>query len=166
MTSHLKCIKLNGKEIDINDLTIEAINKCVDSSDIVDIEIDNDITAMSLYGVRFIFKGDKLSSFLIMSSDSDYLGKVVFVDSYGNESDIQIRYDLMSMIHFDVNINVVKGKQVTPYIDICDYDNLGCKVTRNNNGFTIMYEVLNNNIMDNMFNKLKALKRKGGKHCV
>lgn len=166
MASHLKCIKLNGKEIDVNDLTIEALNNCVDSSDIVDIEINNDITAMSLYGIRFIFKGDKLSSFLIMSSDNDYLGKVVFVDSYDNESDIQIRYDLMSMTLFDVNINVVKGRQVTPYIDICDYDNLGCKVTRNNNGLTIMYEVLNSNIMDNMFNKLKALKRKGGKQCI
>ncbi len=159
MTSHLKGIKLNGKEIDINNITLEVISECTDSSDITNIEIENDITAMSLYGVRFIFKGDKLSSFLIMSSNNDYIGKVIFVDSYGNESDIQARYDLMSMIYFDINVNIVKGRNVTPYVDICDYDNLGCKVTRNSNGFTIMYEVLNSNIMDNMFNKLKDLKR-------
>ena len=159
MTSHLKGIKLNGKEIDINNITLEVISECTDSSDITNIEIEDDITAMSLYGVRFIFKGDKLSSFLIMSSNNDYIGKVVFVDSYDNESDIQTRYDLMSMIYFDINVNIVKGRNVTPYIDICDYDNLGCKVTRNSNGFTIMYEVLNSNIMDNMFNKLKDLKR-------
>lgn len=159
MTSHLKGIKLNGKEIDINNITLEVISECTDSSDITNIEIEDDITAMSLYGVRFIFKGDKLSSFLVMSSNNDYIGKVVFVDSYDNESDIQTRYDLMSMIYFDIDINIVKGRNVTPYIDICDYDNLGCKVTRNSNGFTIMYEVLNSNIMDNMFNKLKDLKR-------
>lgn len=94
-----------------------------------------------------------------MSSNNDYIDKVIFVDSYGNESDIQTRYDLMSMIYFDINVNIVKGRNVTPYVDICDYDNLGCKVTRNSNGFTIMYEVLNSNIMDNMFNKLKDLKR-------
>lgn len=159
MASHLKGIKLNGKEIDINNITLEVISECTDSSDITNIEVEDDITAMSLYGVRFIFKGDKLSSFLIMSSNNDYIGKVIFVDSYGNESDIQARYDLMSMIYFDIDINIVKGRNVTPYVDICDYDNLGCKVTRNSNGFTIMYEVLNSNIMDNMFNKLKDLKR-------
>ena len=163
MTSHLKGIKLNGKEIDINDITIEAVNKCVDSSDIVNVEIKNDITAMSLYGIRFIFKGDKLSSFLIMSSNNDYIGKVIFVDSYGNESDIQARYNLMSMIYFDIDITIVKGRNVTPYVDICDYDNLGCKVTRNSNGFTIMYEVLNSTIIDNMFDKLKDLKRYKGR---
>lgn len=159
MTSHLKGIKLNGKEIDINNITLEVISECTDSSDITNIEVEDDITAMSLYSVRFIFKRDKLSSFLIMSSNNDYIGKVMFVDSCGNESDIQTRYDLMSMIYFDINVNIVKGRNVTPYIDICDYDNLGCKVTRNSNGFTIMYEVLNSNIMDNMFNKLKDLKR-------
>ena len=159
MTSHLKGIKLNGKEIDINNITLEVISECTDSSDITNIEVEDDITAMSLYGVRFIFKGDKLSSFLIMSSNNDYIDKVIFVDSYGNESDIQTIYDLMSMIYFDINVNIVKGRNVTPYVDICDYDNLGCKVTRNSNGFTIMYEVLNSNIMDNMFNKLKDLKR-------
>ena len=159
MTSHLKGIKLNGKEIDINNITLEVISECTDSSDITNIEIEDDITAMSLYGVRFIFKGDKLSSFLIMSSNNDYIGKVIFVDSYGNESDIQARYNLMSMIYFDIDITIVKGRNVTPYVDICDYDNLGCKITRNSNGFTIMYEVLNSNIMDNMFNKLKDLKR-------
>lgn len=159
MASHLKGIKLNGKEIDINNITLEVISECTDSSDITNIEVEDDITAMSLYGVRFIFKGDKLSSFLIMSSNNDYIGKVIFIDSYDNESDIQTRYDLMSMIYFDIDINIVKGRNVTPYVDICDYDNLGCKVTRNSNGFTIMYEVLNSNIMDNMFNKLKDLKR-------
>lgn len=159
MTSHLKGIKLNGKEIDINNITLEVISECIDSSDITNIEVEDDITAMSLYGVRFIFKGDKLSSFLVMSSNNDYIGKVIFVDSYDNESDIQTRYDLMSMIYFDINVNIVKGRNVTPYVDICDYDNLGCKVTRNSNGFTIMYAVLNSNIMDNMFNKLKDLKR-------
>lgn len=163
MTSHLKGIKLNGKEIDINNITLEVISECTDSSDITNIEIEDDITAMSLYGIRFIFKGDKLSSFLIMSSNNDYIGKVIFVDSYGNESDIQARYNLMSMIYFDIDITIVKGRNVTPYVDICDYDNLGCKVTRNSNGFTIMYEVLNSNIMDNMFNKLKDLKRYKGR---
>lgn len=159
MTSHLKGIKLNGKEIDINNINLEVISECIDSNDITNIEIENDITAMSLYGVRFIFKGDKLSSFFIMSSNNDYIGKVIFVDSYGNESDIQDRYNLMSMIYFDINITIVKGRNVYTSIDICDYDNLGCKITRNSNSFTIMYEVLNNNIIDNMFDKLKDLKK-------
>lgn len=163
MTSHLKGIKLNGKEIDINNITLEVISECTDSSDITNIEVEDDMTAMSLYGIRFIFKGDKLSSFLIMSSNNDYIGKVIFVDSYGNESDIQTRYDLMSMIYFDINVNIVKGRNVTPYVDICDYDNLGCKVTRNSNGFTIMYEVLNSTIIDNMLDKLKDLKRYKGR---
>lgn len=163
MTSHLKGIKLNGKEIDINNITLEVISECTDSSDITNIEIEDDITAMSLYGVRFIFKGDKLSSFLIMSSNNDYIGKVIFVDSYGNESDIQARYNLMSMIYFDIDITIVKGRNVTPYVDICDYDNLGCKITRNSNGFTIMYEVLNSTIIDNIFDKLKDLKRYKGR---
>lgn len=163
MTSHLKGIKLNGKEIDINNITLEVISESTDSSDITNIEIEDDITAMSLYGIRFIFKGDKLSSFLIMSSNNDYIGKVIFVDSYGNESDIQARYNLMSMIYFDIDITIVKGRNVTPYVNICDYDNLGCKVTRNSNGFTIMYEVLNSTIIDNMFDKLKDLKRYKGR---
>lgn len=163
MTSHLKGIKLNGKEIDINNITLEVISECTDSSDITNIEIEDDITAMSLYGVRFIFKGDKLSSFLIMSSNNDYIGKVIFVDSYDNESDIQARYNLMSMIYFDIDITIVKGRNVTPYVDICDYDNLGCKITRNSNGFTIMYEVLNSTIIDNIFDKLKDLKRYKGR---
>lgn len=57
MTSHLKGIKLNGKEIDINNITLEVISECTDSSDITNIEVEDDITAMSLYGVHLYLRG-------------------------------------------------------------------------------------------------------------
>ena len=101
---------------------------------------------------------NRLSSFLIMSSNDKYENKVVLIDSFGQEYDIQDRYNLMSMVYFNIQVNMVKGMNVSPYVSVDDFDNISCKITRSSNGFSMLYEVLSSNIMDNMYNRLKALK--------
>ncbi len=160
MACHIRGIKLNNKEISIDNLTIDTITDCTNSEDITNIKVENDITTFSIYGVNFIFKGDRLSSFLIMSSNDKYIDKVVLVDSFGQEYDIQTKYNLMSMVYFNIQVNIVKGMNVAPYVDTDDFDNISCKITRSSNGFSMLYEVLDSSIIDNMYNRLKALKKK------
>lgn len=160
MTSHIVSIKLNNSIVDIDKLNVDTVTNCADSEDITNIEVKNGVTTFNLYGIRFIFMDNRLSSFLIMSSNDKYENKVVLIDSFGQEYDIQDRYNLMSMVYFNIQVNMVKGMNVSPYVSVDDFDNISCKITRSSNGFSMLYEVLSSNIMDNMYNRLKALKNK------
>lgn len=164
MANKLEKVRLNGKEISLIELNKESFLNAIDKSDIEYSDRDIDILSIGIYGVIFLFKKGKASAIFISDSSDKYIGKVVFIDSYGNELDIQDKYNLASMVYCDVKADYVKGRAVDTYRKISDYDNMECTVSSNSSGITLMYDILNNVVVDKLSATMsKSVKNKSYK---
>lgn len=157
MASKLDRLRLNGREVKLSDIDLKLLLECSGNLDIRKVDNSGSFESVSLFGVFFMFKDGKASSMFISQSNEDYIGKVVLIDSCGNEIDIQDKYNLVSMLYCDNHSIVIKGNNVSPYVSINDYDNIECKMSINRSGITLMYDILNSVIVDNLSDKLGQL---------
>ena len=157
MASKLDRIRLNGIEVKLSDINLKLLLECSGNLDIRKVDHSGSFESVSLFGVFFMFKDGKASSMFINQSNEDYIGKVILIDSCGNEIDIQDKYNLVSMMYCDISAHYVKGNNVSPYVTINDYDNIECKMSVNKSGITLMYDILNSVVIDSLSNKLKQV---------
>lgn len=160
MASRLDRLRLNGREVKLSDIDLKLLLECSGNLDIRKIDNSGNFESISLFGVFFIFKDGKASSMFISQSNEAYIGKVILIDSFGNEIDIQDKYNLVSMMYCDISSHYVKGNNVSPYVTINDYDNIECKMSINRSGITLMYDIHNSVIVDSLSDKLKQSVRR------
>lgn len=156
--AHITSIKFNDVVVDIDTLTLDNIKKCINESDITLIEEKEGRLYYKLYGVDLVFKKNKLVTIFVKQSNMEFNNKIKFVDSDGNERDIQMEYLILRMTCEQDKSVVVRDMIVRTNTDVNTYDNIGCKFTQGFGWFTLFYDITaNKSVIDNI---IKAHHRK------
>lgn len=149
--AHITSIKFNDVAVDIDTLTLDNIKKCVNDSDISIVEQREDRLYYQLYGVDLVFKKNKLVAMFVKQSNMEFKNKIKFVDSDGNERDLQMEYLILRMTCEQDKSVVVRGMIVRTNTDVDSYDNIGCKFTQGFGWFTLFYDMTaNKSVIDNI----------------
>ena len=148
---HITSIKFNDVAVDIDTLTLDNIKKCINESDITLIEEKEGRLYYQLYGVDLVFKKNKLVTIFVKQSNMEFKNKIKFVDSDGNERDIQMEYLILRMTCEQDKSVVVRDMIVRTNTDVNTYDNIGCKFTQGFGWFTLFYDMTaNKSVIDNI----------------
>lgn len=149
--AHITSIKFNDVVVDIDTLTLDNIKKCINESDITLIEEKEDRLYYQLYGVDLVFKKNKLVAMFVKQSNMEFENKIKFVDSDGNERDLQMEYLILRMTCEQDKSVVVRDMIVRTNTDVNTYDNIGCKFTQGFGWFTLFYDMTaNKSVIDNI----------------
>ena len=149
--AHITSIKFNDVAVDIDTLTLDNIKKCINESDITLIEEKEGRLYYQLYGVDLVFKKNKLVAMFVKQSNMEFKNKIKFVDSDGNERDIQMEYLILRMTCEKDKSVVVRDMIVRTNTDVNTYDNIGCKFTQGFGWFTLFYDMTTNkSVIDNI----------------
>lgn len=149
--AHITSIKFNDVAVDIDTLTLDNIKKCVNDSDISIVEQKEDRLYYQLYGVDLVFKKNELVTIFVKQSNMEFKNKIKFVDSDGNERDIQMEYIILRMTCEQDKSVVVRDMIVRTNTDVNTYDNIGCKFTKGFGWFTLFYDMTaNKSVIDNI----------------
>jgi hypothetical protein len=147
VSSELVGIRINGKLIKLDSLSVKTIISCVDSSDIMRGEHlfeDRTFKGFEIHGVEFYFKNEKLTSIEVKSSDNRYIGKILLVDNHGNEVDIYDKFDFVKMIYPDSTGKTMFERLLdSSVINIDDFSNMECVVNRGKDTRRVSYFVKN-----------------------
>lgn len=104
-----------------------------------------------LYGVDLVFKKNKLVAMFVKQSNMEFKNKIKFVDSDGNERDIQMEYLILRMTCEQDKSVVVRDMIVRTNTDVDTYDNIGCKFKQGFGWFTLFYDMtVNKSVIDSI----------------
>ena len=149
--AHITSIKFNDVAVDIDALTLDNIKKCVNDSDISIVEQREGRLYYQLYGVDLVFKKNKLVAMFVKQSNMEFENKIKFVDSNGNERDIQMEYLILRMTCEQDKSVVVRDMIVRTNTDVDSYDNIGCKFAQGFGWFTLFYDMTaNKSVIDSI----------------
>lgn len=149
--AHITSIKFNDVAVDIDALTLDNIKKCVNDSDISIVEQKEGRLYYQLYGVDLVFKKNELVAIFVKQSNMEFENKIKFVDSDGNERDIQMEYLILRMTCEQDKSVVVRDMIVRTNTDVDTYDNIGCKFAQGFGWFTLFYDMTaNKSVIDSI----------------
>lgn len=98
----LKDIKIKGTTIQLEDISLEAIEKCFNYNRIksFDRHVKTktvDIDVVTIYGVCFRFNKGKLFEFILEETIGDSAENIIFIDNEDNEISALNLYNLLNM---------------------------------------------------------------------
>lgn len=120
----LKAIKIKGTTIQLEDISLETIEKCFNYNRIksFDRHVKTktvDIDVVTIYGVCFRFNKDKLSEFILEENIGDSAENIIFIDNEDNEISALNLYNLLNMCWVNNNLEMESL-----------YDNIVCELSK------------------------------------
>lgn len=120
----LKAIKIKGTTIQLEDISLEAIEKCFNYNRIksFDRHVKTkivDIDVVTVYGVCFRFNKGKLFEFILEETIGDSAENIIFIDNEDNEISALNLYNLFNMFGVSNNLEMESP-----------YDNIVCEISK------------------------------------
>ena len=120
----LKAIKIKGTTIQLEDISLEAIEKCFNYNRIksFDGHAKTKIVAIDFvaaYGVCFRFNKGKLFEIILEETIGDSAENIIFIDNEGNEISALTMYNLFNMFGVSNNLEMESP-----------YDNILCEPSK------------------------------------
>lgn len=119
----LKAIKIKGTTIQLEDISLEAIEKCFNYNRIksFDRHVKTktiDIDVVTIYGVCFRFNKGKLFEIVLEETIGDSAENIIFIDNEDNEISALNLYNLLNMCWVDNDLEMESL-----------YDNIVCELS-------------------------------------
>lgn len=120
----LKAIKIKGTTIQLEDISLETIEKCFNYNRIksFDRHVKTktvDIDVVTIYGVCFRLNKGKLSEIILEETIEDSAENIIFIDNEDNEISALNLYNLFNMFGVSNNLEIESP-----------YDNIVCEISK------------------------------------
>lgn len=120
----LKAIKIKGTTIQLEDISLEAIEKCFNYNRIKSfdrhVKTKNvDIDVVTIYGVCFRFNKGKLFELILEETIGDSAENIIFIDNEDNEISALTMYNMFNMFGVGNNLEMESP-----------YDNILCEPSK------------------------------------
>lgn len=115
--------------------------------------------------MSFLFRDNRLHSIIVSDYKDKRVGKVLLVDTLGNEIDILEKYILIQMLYGKSQISSTtrKGNVLAPFVFMNDYDNISTKVTISNRHLVLIFDLLNSEVIGDKLEDILKRSMKLGK---